>query len=62
MPPMRVHTACQCGDPTMTRQKNPQTRKSGLIGNTEITMLLFGMDTGLGESSVIKECPRKHED
>lgn len=46
MPPMRVHTACQCGDPTMTRQKNPQTRKSGLIGNTEITMLLFGMAGG----------------
>lgn len=46
----------------MTKQKNSQTRKSGVIGNTEITMLLFVMDTGLGDGSVIKECPSKHED
>lgn len=59
MSSMRVHAACQGGDPTKTKQKNQQTRKSGVIGNTEITMLLFRMDTGLGDGSVIKECPNK---
>lgn len=48
--------------PNNDKTEKPTDKKSGLIGNTEITTLLFGMDTGLGDGSVIKECPSKHED
>lgn len=48
--------------PNNDKTEKPTDKKKWLIGNTEITMFLFGVDTGLGNGSVIKECPSKHED